>query len=187
MPLDRSAVVIPGGKYGPHTPLHMYSADAAAARGARVRHISWDPPPTLFRGYDILAEETAPWVRSQVAPVLDETGGTPLLIAKSLGTFAAELAAERSLPAVWLTPLLRLAPVAAALRRATAPFLLVGGTADAHHWDGALARELTPHVLEVAGADHGMRVPGPLAASATVLGVVATAVEQFLDDVVWPG
>jgi hypothetical protein len=52
-------------------------------------------------------------------------------------------------------------------------------------WDGELARELSPHVLEVDGADHGMYVPGPLARSAAVLGEVATAVENFLDDVVW--
>jgi hypothetical protein len=31
-----------------------------------------------------------------------------------------------------------------------------------------------------------MYVPGPLAASAAVLGQVATAVEDFLDEVVWP-
>ncbi len=71
------------------------------------------------------------------------------------------------------------------LRRSTAPFLLVGGTADAL-WDSALARELTPYVLEVEGADHGMYVPGRLAASTAVLGEVATAVEDFLDQVIWP-
>ncbi|WP_220039697.1 hypothetical protein [Nonomuraea aridisoli] len=73
----------------------------------------------------------------------------------------------------------------AALRRATEPFLLVGGTADSL-WDGALARELTPHVVEVEGADHGMKVPGPLRATADVLGDVTTAVESFLDTDVWP-
>ncbi len=34
-------------------------------------------------------------------------------------------------------------------------------------------------------ADHGMYVPGPLAASTAVLGQVATAAEKFLDDVIW--
>ena len=48
-----------------------------------------------------------------------------------------------------------------------------------------MARELTPHVLEVAGADHGMKVPGPLHRSAEVLGQVTTAIEAFLDSVVW--
>ena len=53
-----------------------------------------------------------------------------MLIAKSLGTNAARLAADRSLPAVWLTPLLSTPWITAALGRATAPMLLVGGTAD---------------------------------------------------------
>jgi hypothetical protein len=52
-------------------------------------------------------------------------------------------------------------------------------------WDSTLARELTQYVLEVEDADHGMYVPGPLAGAAAVLGQVVTAVEQFLDDVVW--
>jgi hypothetical protein len=45
----------------------------------------------------------------------------------------------------------------------------------------AWARELSPYVLEVDGADHGMYVPGPLARSAEVLCRVATAVEGSLD------
>jgi pimeloyl-ACP methyl ester carboxylesterase len=125
------------------------------------------------------------WVCGEVVPVLDAVGGSPLVIAKSLGTNAATLAAERALPAVWLTPLLTTPWVAAALRRATAPFLVVGGTADAL-WDGALARRLSPYVLEVEGGDHGMQVPGPLADSIAVLGRVIVAVEEFLDAIVWP-
>jgi hypothetical protein len=89
------------------------------------------------------------------------------------------------LPAVWLTPLLDNPALTVALRAATAPFLLVGGTGD-RTWNGDRARELTPHVLEIEGADHGLYVPGRLAASAAVLGRMATAVEDFLDEVVWP-
>lgn len=71
------------------------------------------------------------------------------------------------------------------IRRASAPCLLIGGTADSS-WRPSLARELSPHVFEVEGADHGLRVPGPLARSAAVLGEMATAVESFLDRVLWP-
>jgi pimeloyl-ACP methyl ester carboxylesterase len=179
----RAAVLIPGRWYGASAPLLMYSGDAAEARGARIRPISWAPP-------DHTPDTAGPWVSEQVAPVLDELAAEqplvrPLLIGKSLGTHAAALAADRQLPAVWLTPLLTSDGVVAALRRASAPCLLIGGTADIA-WDGELARELSPHVLEVPDADHGMYVPGPLAASAEVLGRVATAVEEFLDEVVWP-
>src|SRR6266545_9454 len=86
----------------------------------------------------------------------------------------------------WVTPLLHVPAVAAALGRANAPALLVGGTAD-RSWDGELARRLSSHVLEVPDADHGMYVPGPLTASVAVLGRVVLAVEEFLDAIGWPG
>lgn len=179
MSADRTAVVLPGGMFGPNVPLLWYAADAAEARGAEIRRVSWsrpDEPPQLDPA------ERGPWVREDVEPVLDGAG---LVIAKSLGSYAAPLVADRGLPAVWLTPTLIESYVADGLRRATAPFLLVGGTADGL-WDGDLARELTPHVLEEPDADHGMYVEGPLARSTEVLGRVVTAVERFLDEIVWP-
>ncbi|HEX7745881.1 MAG TPA: alpha/beta hydrolase [Micromonosporaceae bacterium] len=180
---ERVAVVVPGRMYGPSAPLLMYGADAAEARGARIDRISWTDLAELR---DVGPLDAGPWVRAQVARALDAVAPQrPLLIGKSLGTHAALLAVERQLPAVWLTPLLMSDEIVDALRRATAPCLLVGGTRDPA-WDGRLARELSPYVLEVDGADHGMYVPGPLAGSAEVLGRVATAVEGFLDDVVWP-
>jgi pimeloyl-ACP methyl ester carboxylesterase len=126
-------------------------------------------------------------VCDEIAPVLDAVAGGALLIGKSLGTNAAALAAERSLPAVWLTPLLTVPVpwVAGALERATAPFLLVGGTADPA-WDGEVARRLSPHVLEVEGADHGMYVPGPLTESIAVLARVVEAIDGFLHAIAWP-
>ncbi|HEX2774509.1 MAG TPA: alpha/beta hydrolase [Micromonosporaceae bacterium] len=180
---DRAAVVVPGRMHGPTAPLLMYSADAAHARGARIERLSWTD---LAQLQDVALLDAGPWVRNQVGSLLDHLpADRPLLIVKSLGTHAAALAAERQLPAIWLTPLLHLDEIVSALQKATAPCLLVGGTADPM-WDGVLARELSPYVLEVDGADHGMYVPGPLAASAQVLGRVATAVENFLDSVVWP-
>jgi hypothetical protein len=179
----RTAVVVPGARNGPRAPLLMFSADAAEARGARIRPISWTRPDDPIH---LAAGEREPWVLSQVDPVLDELDddGALLLIGKSLGSHAAAAAARRTLPAVWLTPMLSDDSLVAALHRATAPCLLVGGTADPL-WNGPLARQLSPHVLEVEGADHGMYVPGPLAGSAAVLGRVATAVEEFLDGVLW--
>jgi hypothetical protein len=170
--MTREVIVLPGGAYGPYAPLLMYAADAAEARGASIRHVDYRHEPGADPG---------PWVLEKLGPVT----GSPLLIAKSLGTHAAEVAARQNLPGIWLTPVLTSDWVVDALRRATAPMLLVGGTGD-KLWDGALARELSPHVFEVDGADHGMYVPGRLAASAAVLGQVATAVEDFLDQVIWP-
>ncbi|MGC4808065.1 alpha/beta hydrolase [Micromonospora sp. DT233] len=168
---DRRAVLIPGRGYDTRAPLLAYVGEALRRIGFGTHEISWQVPP------DLGLDRAAPWVAEQVAPALTEP--TDLLVAKSLGSFAAPIAAQRGLAAVWLTPLLHRADVAEPLARATAPFLLVGGTAD-DAWDGAAARRLTPHVLEIDGADHGLLVPGPLARSAEVLGRVCTAVERFL-------
>ncbi len=112
-------------------------------------------------------------------------GAAPVVIGKSLGSLAAPVVADRGLAAVWFTPLLTDEPTVAALRRARGRCLLVGGTAD-QFWDGRAARLVTADVVEIDGADHGMFVPGRLDASAAVLGQVITAVEDFLDHVVWP-
>jgi pimeloyl-ACP methyl ester carboxylesterase len=175
------AVVIPGRLFGPAAPLPMYAGDVAERRGATIHRHSWSQePPNPFD------PQIEGWVCGEVTPLLDKLGGCPLLIAKSMGTNAAALAADRSLPAVWLTPVLTVPWVTAALGRATAPFLLVGGTAD-EIWDGGLARQLSPHVLEVEGADHGMYLPGPLTDSIAVLGRTVLAVEEFLHAIDWPG
>lgn len=158
----------------------MYAGDVAERRGATVHRHSWSQePPEPFD------PQTERWVCDEIAPAVDSLGGHPLLIAKSLGTYTATLAAECSLPAVWLTPVLTMPWVAAALHRATAPFILVGGTAD-KLWDDALAHRLTPYVFEVDGADHGMYVPGPLTDSIAVLSRIVMAVDEFLDTIDWP-
>jgi hypothetical protein len=160
----------------------MYAADAAERRGARIHQVWWDEPD---RPLSLAEEDRGPWVLPQAARALDSASGEILVIGRSLGSYASPLAADGNLPAVWLSPILSSQWVLDGLRRATAPMLLVGGTADSR-WDSAVAHELTPYVLEVPEADHGMYVPGRLAASAAVLGQVATAVEDFLDQVVWP-
>ncbi|WP_328419625.1 alpha/beta hydrolase [Micromonospora sp. NBC_00389] len=174
------AVVIPGRMFGPGAPLLMYAGDVAESRGATVHRHSWSEDPSRPDRPEIES-----WVRGEITPLINTVGGRPLLIAKSLGTNAAAVAAERSLPAVWLTPVLTLPWVVDGLARATAPFLLVGGTAD-KLWDGDAARRLSPHVLEVPGADHGMYIPGPLTESIAVLSRVVVAVEDFLDEIGWP-
>lgn len=161
------------------TPLLMYPADAAELRGASVHHHWWTKvDPQDPDKAQASAEADLPELFARQAP------GT-LVIAKSLGSCAAPYVATRALPAIWLTPMLTNNTVIKGLGEATAPFMLIGGTADGH-WDGPLAHDLTPHVFEVEGADHGMYVEGPLSASLAVLNDVVVAVERFLDEVVWP-
>ncbi len=180
---DRSAVLAPGANYGADGPLLMYAGLAVRRRGGRARPLIWDLPPTS----DViqLRERVVAQVEEAIDEVTVATGTPPLVIGKSLGSLCAPVVADRGLAAVWFTPLLTDAATVAALRRSTGPFLLVGGTAD-QLWDGPTARSLSPHVVEIDDADHRMFVPGPLAASAAVLGQVMTAVEDFLDHRVWP-
>ncbi len=181
--IGRSAVLAPGGNYGPDGPLLMYARLAVQRRGGDVHPIAWDVP----EGDDF--SELRRTVIAQVEAAVEEmtaaTGAAPVIIGKSLGTLAAPVAADRGLAAVWFTPLLHDEPTVAAMRRATGPCLLAGGTAD-RVWDGQIARSLSAEVVEIDGADHGMFVPGGLAASAAALGQVITAVEDFLDHIVWP-
>lgn len=168
-----SAVVLPGRGYPVDGPLLFFAQVALRRRGVDVAAVRWSPPP------DLDAAGAPEWVAAQLEPAL-AAGGRPLVVAKSLGSFAAPVVAERGLPAIWLTPLLGQETVVAGLRAARAPALLVGGTADPA-WDGALARSLGMAVHEVPGADHALFLPGPLAASAEALAGVATAMEEFLD------
>ena len=175
----RDAVVAPGGGSGPAPGFVMYAGEVPARRGARVHRHQWT------RALPDFGPPATPWVCAEIGQALATLRNPALLIGKSLGTLAAPLAVERALPAVWLTPLLDIPWAIPALRAASAPFLLVGGTAD-RLWDGTLARRLTPHVLEVEGADHGMLVAGPVRRSVPVLDRVVAAIEEFLDVLGWP-
>jgi hypothetical protein len=173
----RSAIVAPGGNGNADVPLLMYARLAVQRRGGETRQVAWDLPGNLDFGQ--VRERVVSRVGLAVDEVTAAAGPAPAVIGKSLGSLAAPVAADRGLAAVWFTPLLSDEQTVAALRRATAPCLLVGGTAD-RLWDGQAARSLAADVLEIDGADHHMLVPGRLAASAAVLGRVVTAVEDFL-------
>lgn len=181
--LARAAVLIPG-RMPIHQPTLAFASEAIGRRGGYLHLIAWSAP-------DGSLTELVPWVRLQVELALAALATErplarrPLLVGKSLGTLAAPVAAELGLPAIWFTPVLDQPEAAAGYANPTAPALFVGGTADSL-WDGALARSLSPHVLEVEGADHGMFVAGPLSDSGAVFGRIGAAVERFLDEVVWP-
>ncbi|HEY7048105.1 MAG TPA: hypothetical protein VH373_12875 [Jatrophihabitantaceae bacterium] len=177
----RLALLIPG-RLPVHQSLLAFAEEAVERRGGEVHRIWWSPPT------DRPLEQLPAWVCHQVARTLDDlrdVAADAVLIGKSLGSLAAPVAAERGLAAIWLTPVLHKDVFVRSYENATAPRLLVGGTADPM-WDGAVARRLSEHVCEIRDADHGIFVPGPLAESGRAHGVVGTAIERFLDDVAWP-
>ncbi len=132
-----TAVVLPGAMLG-GMPAVWYAFEPLLAAGWRVR-LLW---------YEYLDETRDR--RRFVRECLAAAGPADLVIAKSLGNQAAPF----EVPAVCLTPGLANPDLVAALR-SSRQLLLVGGTEDPV-WDGAVARELTEHVLELEGADHGL-------------------------------
>lgn len=177
----RTAVLVPGGGSTTDIPLLRYAGLAVTRRDGQLQLVAWNGSADWGSRHAFVADR----ITAALAEVAATGETAPLLIAKSLGSLAAPLAADRGLPAVWFTPVLTDEPTVAGLRRATAPCLLVGGTADSL-WDPAVARSISPHVVEVDGADHSMCVPGRVSASTAVLGQVMDAVESFLDEIVWP-
>lgn len=179
----RTVVVLPGRSFGAYVPQLFFPMVAAMRRGAEPVAVSWSAVDEIDR----LAYEHIPsWVADQVAPVVSgRDPATTLVIGKSLGSYAAGLVANLGMPAVWVTPVLVSDEIVGGLRRSTAPFMLVGGTAD-KLWDSAVARDLTPHVVQIDGGDHGLFDLGPLEKSASNLGLLAAACEEFLDVNVWP-
>jgi len=120
------------------------------------------------------------WVAGETRRALEgEHAEKVLLVGKSLGSLAASVAAERTIPAIWLAPILREPTLVNALSSATAPTMLVGGTADIF-WDGAIARELGMQVVEVPGADHSLETDDDPINSAAILGRVTREMDRFI-------
>jgi pimeloyl-ACP methyl ester carboxylesterase len=136
-----TAVALPGAMLG-GMPALAYALEPLLAGGWRVVLAWWE---LTDRDQDRWA-----WVRLRAEAAIAYAGQPALLIGKSLGCYAAPL----DLPAVWLTPNLGDGELVEALRKRTAPSLLVGGTADPM-WDGSVALQLG-EMVELDGADHGL-------------------------------
>jgi hypothetical protein len=175
-----AGLLVPGVAYPVRAPLLDLADDALRDLGAPIEAIEWTVPDGLL---DIGPE---PFVRAHVAAALHRLTAAapearPVIIAKSFGTHAAALAAERKLPAVWLTPLLTNAAIVAAIARNPAPALVVCGTAD-KYWIPQAAAATGKTVLTIEDGDHGLRPPGTLRAYTDALGTAAMAMAEFLAD-----
>jgi hypothetical protein len=136
-----TAVVLPGAMLG-GMPAVWYAFEPLVDAGWRVVLAWWE-----FVDREV---DQWTWVRERAEAAIDHAGGADLLIAKSLGCYAAPI----DLPAVWLTPLLGDSELVEAMRRRGKPSLLVGGTADPM-WMGEVARGIG-ETVELEGADHGL-------------------------------
>jgi len=147
---ERTAIALPGAMLA-GMPVQAFAIQGALSRGWRVIQV-WDE-------YLDRSQDATEWTRVRLEAAIGFAAADELLvIGKSLTTRAAGIAAERALPAVWLTPLLNDSDSVGMLRARTAKALLIGGTSDPT-WDSALARELSDDVVELEGADHGLARP----------------------------
>jgi len=173
-----TGILAPGLGYTTQAPLLDLADAALSERGCAAEHVTWAVPDGLLQ----IGPE--PFVRAHVTAALHRLGESGpqsvVVIAKSLGSYAAALVAEHGLPAVWLTPLLTEDSVVEAIAASPAPALLIGGSADPL-WVPEAAGATGKQALTIPGGDHSLRVPGPLRRYAEVLATVGTALEEFLD------
>lgn len=176
---DAWVILLPGANYPATAPLLWFAREAALAAGRNVL--------AVIDSFDGTTDPKR-WAEGRAEAAIRHLGdgARPMLVAKSITSLAAHLAARLGLPAVWLTPLINEAGTSVAsavidgLAETSAPFLLIGGSADPS-WDSARARSFTrAEVLEIADADHALQVPGDVARSIDALRAVTMAVADFI-------
>jgi len=169
---ERRVVLLPGARYPTRAPLLWFAREVAVSRGYGVLEVLDEPPA---------GEDPFAWVRDHAARALDhQPSPYDVVIGKSLSSEVAGIAAERGLPAVWLTPLLDRPEIVAALARTGRPTLLAGSTADPTWRPEALPPNVMLDVLELDGLDHGLQLPGDPQHSLKVLRTVAKRIDRFL-------
>jgi len=169
---ERRVVILPGARYPTRAPLLWFAREVALAKGFGVLEVLDEPPA---------GEDPFAWVRDRAQRALDHRPApTTVLIGKSLASDVADLAADRELPAIWLTPLLDRPGVRAALARATRPFLMVGGSADPTWQPQAVPSSALLSQLELVGHDHSLQRPGEPFPSLASLKKVTKQIERFL-------
>ncbi|MDO8187978.1 hypothetical protein Q5424_15005 [Conexibacter sp. JD483] len=169
---ERRVVILPGARYPTRAPLLWFAREVALAKGFGVLELLEEPAA----GSDPFA-----WIRDRATRALDhDPAPTTIVIGKSLSSHVADLARDRELPAIWLTPLLDRPEVRDAIAEATRPLLMVGGTEDPT-WqpDGVGSNALIDRV-ELVGHDHSLQIPRDPIASLGSLKKVTKRIERFL-------
>lgn len=179
---DRVALLIPGASYSPERPLLHFARAVFGRHGWTTQEVWWPerPPQRDDQALPVWFARLRTFAQAHVLRSLEREAAPRIALAgKSMGAFAAALAADRSLPAIWLTPVLRDSELPGDLRRSTASFLLVGGTADPS-WDPELARSFGQPVYEAQNADHSMEIVDDPVKSTEVLRHATIAMHTFV-------
>lgn len=169
---ERRVVILPGARYPTRAPLLWFAREVAVAKGFGVLEVLDEPAA---------GEDPFAWIRDRATRALEhEPAPSTVVIGKSLASHVADLAVERELPAIWLTPLLDRPEVRAAFARATRPLLMIGGSADPTWRPEGLGSSVLLSQLELPGHDHALQAPGDPNASLAALKKVTKRIERFL-------
>lgn len=178
---QRVALLLPGLAYSPDRPLLHFARCVLVSMGWTTQELWWSEPAPADPG------SHRDWVDAQLLGALAaESARRVMVVGKSLGTCGARVAAQRQLPAIWLTPLLNREENVQDLRGVSAPTLLVGSTGD-RAWVPQVARDLerdSPLIayLEIENVDHSLETKLDPLHSVEVLKRVVQAMERFVGD-----
>ncbi|HEX5145673.1 MAG TPA: hypothetical protein VFV85_01515 [Conexibacter sp.] len=168
----RRVVLLPGARYPTRAPLLWFAREVAVARGWGALEVLGEPP---------VGEDPFAWARERALHALEQRPTElDVVVGKSLSSDLAGLAADRGLPAIWLTPLLDRPGIVDALARTARPTLIVGGSADPTWLPEALTENVMVDRLELEGLDHALQLPGDPRASLDALRRVIEAIDRFL-------
>jgi|FLYL01.1.fsa_nt_gi hypothetical protein len=157
-------VLLPAADYPATAPLFWYTALVGRGQGWSV----------------VTCEDGAADPAGSLRRVLERLAGRVVVVTKSGSSRAAGVAAERSLPGVWFTPLLSDPEVADPLRRLDAPSLVVGAPSDPDWRVEVAASMRRAEVLQLTDADPNLEVPDDPARTVELLGRVLGRVADLL-------
>jgi hypothetical protein len=183
-----TAVVLPGGGYGPVGAVLRLPVLALEGAGARTVVVDYPSPGGArdARWWSAFGES----VRSQVAVAVASAGsGRVTFVAKSLGSVALAgldraVVGAAVVDAIWLTPLFGEPEVRCGAIGLGWRSLLVAGGADTYHEPGyhdTVRRALGASSLVLGDADHSLEVPGDAVATADRFRQLAEAVTGFVE------
>src|ERR1700753_2917926 len=113
---QRVAILLPGMHYSTERPLLHFARAVFVKHGWTTREIRWSEPAPERDGQDLcdwFARQRS-FAEAHARRSLErETASRIALVGKSMGAFAAGVAADRGLPAIWLTPVLADSPLPA--------------------------------------------------------------------------
>lgn len=143
------AFVLPGAGYPALAPLLYWPVGILRSAGWQVFTASWDDDDQRHSSAQQMVEHALDQLSARGLAI-------DIIVAKSLGTFALPRCIDAGIAGIWLTPLLNVPEIAAALQRADSQHLAIGGTAD-RHWIPAELAGTGAQLHEVSGADHALR------------------------------